>query len=92
MKEVVCVVGTDMSKHFDILTKFKLRVDAEQFDLQNQEDRTMLCCAVSRSYSRSCVRHHGSAFPGTFRQHGEQHHCCRLTSLTLMPATGRTRR
>ena len=39
-------MGTDMSKHFDVLTKFKLRVDAEQFDLQNQEDRTMLCCAV----------------------------------------------
>eukprot|EP01046_Picozoa_sp_COSAG06_P043253 COSAG06_NODE_5641_length_3344_cov_22.891834_2_plen_209_part_00 len=38
--------GTDMSKHFDVLTKFKLRVDAEQFDLGNQEDRTMLCCAV----------------------------------------------
>ena len=35
-----------MSKHFDVLTKFKLRVDAEQFDLGNQEDRTMLCCAV----------------------------------------------
>ena len=86
------MAGTDMSKHFDILTKFKLRVDAEQFDLQNQEDRTMLCCAVSRSYSRSCVRHHCSTFPRTFRQHGGQHHGRRLTSLALMSATGRTRR
>ena len=50
---MVCAAGTDMSKHFDILIKFKLRVDAEQFDLQNQEDRTMLCCVVSSSCSRA---------------------------------------
>ena len=52
---VTMFMGTDMSKHFDLLTKFKLRIEAEQFDLGTQEDRTMLCCAVVHAADLSNV-------------------------------------
>jgi hypothetical protein len=39
---VSCFLGTDMSRHFDVLIKLKLRVEAEQFSFENAEDRAML--------------------------------------------------
>eukprot|EP01052_Picozoa_sp_SAG31_P022873 SAG31_NODE_1844_length_7106_cov_3.064935_7_plen_94_part_00 len=35
-----------MARHFDVLTKFKLRVDSDQFSSENKDDRAMLMNVV----------------------------------------------
>ena len=39
---IACFLGTDMSRHFDVLTKFKLRVETEEFSMDTPADRALL--------------------------------------------------